>query len=114
MYEHVWNGGELTQRFFGQVSSEEIKQSVVKFQGDSRFDELIDVIFDFTDCEEIVIKEGDAEEIASLDGAASITNPRIRVTVISDKPAILKAAEDYIVSGLSNYPVKICTILPFN
>lgn len=107
MYEHIWNGKELIQRFFGQTSFDEIQHSVMRLEGDSRFDTLRHSIVDFTDCLGLHDQAGTMEEIAAIDGASSRTNSSILISVITDKPEFIRITEEYVDFGLSNYPLQI-------
>jgi len=107
MYEHIWRGHELVQRFYEKTSMEEVRQAVIELQSDPRFDELTDVISDFLGCEIAPVHIEVMEEIAALDGAASLSNIRIRDAVVTDSPQIMRAVEAYIASGLSPYPMQI-------
>lgn len=110
MYEHIWNGKELIQRFYGQTSVEEIKQSVTEVENDPRFAQITDVFDVFLDCEGITIDEDHfektIEEIAEKDFYAWLSNPKVRGAVISDRPEIIRIVDAYIESGISHYPVQ--------
>ncbi len=107
MVEHIWEDRKITHRFFGQTSSLEVKRAIIKHQSDWRFDDLSEVICDFTSCTSVTIYPGDIEEIAAMDGAAAKSNPRIRITVIADNPEITEATQTYINCRLSSYPLKV-------
>lgn len=107
MVEQIWQDKAVTHRFSGQTSTEEIRRAANRVAGDSRFDEIFEIVYDFTACDGVTIRSEVVEEIAALDGAASITNPRIRITVITHHPEIVAAMETYEKSGLSNYPVTL-------
>ena len=107
MYQLIWNGKELTQRYFGKSNIAEVRQSIYELQGDYRFDEVTDSYLDFTDCQEFIIQEGVIDEIAALDSAAAISNPKIRIAVISDNTDVIEAARAYLSTGMSSYPLTI-------
>lgn len=108
MFEHRRLGQELTQRFWGILSAGEVAQSVALFHGSPYFDEITDVVFDFLEVLEFVVEEGIPQELAAFDAAASFTNPKIRIAVVSENSKIVAAVQDYCSSGFSRYPVHIC------
>lgn len=107
MYQLIWNGKELTQRYFGKSSITEVRQSIYELQGDYRFDEVTDSYLDFTDCQEFITQEGVIDEIAALDSAAAISNPKIRIAVITDNTDVIEAARAYLSTGMGGYPLTI-------
>lgn len=108
MFEHRRQGKELTHRFWGILTAGEVAQSVALFHGSPYFDEITDVVFDFIGVLEFVVEEGIPEELAAFDAAASITNPKIRIAVVSQNPKIMAGVRDYCSSEISRYPVHIC------
>ena len=107
MHEHIRIGKELIQRFSGKITSRDIAQSVMKFHGDADFDMTCDVLWDFIEVTEMTRQKDIEEEIAAIDGAASISNSKIRIAVITNDPEIRKAAEYYRACGLSRYPLRL-------
>lgn len=107
MYTHIWNNHETIQKFWGQTSSREVRQSTIELQADPRFDNITDSILDFTDCDAAKVSLDEIEEIAALDGAAASSNARIRVAIITADPAIIDAAQFYRDSRLSQYPIRV-------
>ena len=109
MYEHIWNGNEFTHRFYGTTSSEEVQLSIIRAQGDARFDAITEVIIDCTACESVTVRLDVVEEVAATDFAASKSNPNIRRAVITDNSEIINAVKSYLDSGLSPYPMRVFT-----
>ena len=107
MYEHIWNGKELIERFYGETNGEEFKASSLKVQEDPRYDLITDSIVDFSACDSVSIPPHIIEEVAAIDFAASRSNPRIRGAVISDNPDVILGVQIYTNLGLSPYPVRV-------
>ena len=107
MYEHIWNGKELVQRFTGQVTGDQITESVNAILGDYRFDEIRSLIGDYSQCDGFSIQPQLLEEISATLGAAAITNPQITIAIVTERPEIVAAAWAYLASGLAVYPLRI-------
>jgi hypothetical protein len=46
-------------------------------------------------------------EVAALDKADALSNPRIKVAIIADTPKVLELVNSYVTSGFSHYPLRI-------
>jgi len=106
-YEIIWEPRGVVKRFFGEVTSDDMLKSVADSEGDSRFDELRFVINDFLDITAVSSSHHDVEEIAAIDSIAAVTNPRIKVAIVTTSPVVKEMAEGYINSPLNHYPTKI-------
>ena len=106
-YEIIWEKRGVVKRFLGEVTSQDMLQSVVETEGDARFDDLRFVINDFLDISGVSSSHHVVEEISAIDSIAAITNPRIKVAVVATFPAVIEMAESYINSPLNHYPTKI-------
>ena len=107
MFEHNWNGQELTQKFSGDITSAEIKQSFSQIHADPRFGELQFVILDFLDCTRIDNHEATIAEIAALNAAAALINPSIKLAVITKDLDVLNFVKTYLSCNLNEYIVRI-------
>ena len=106
-YEIVWEPRGVVKRFFGQLTSNDMMLSVAETEGDARFDDLRFVINDFLGVSDVMSSHRDVEEIAAIDSIAAMTNPRIRVAIVTTLPIVVEMAEGYINSPLNKYPTKM-------
>ncbi len=106
-YEIIWEPRGVVKRFFCEVTSQDMLQSVAETEGDSRFDELRFVINDFLEITGLSSSHHDVEEVAAIDSIAAITNPRIKVAIVTTSPVVKEMGEGYINSPLNHYPTKI-------
>jgi hypothetical protein len=106
-YEIIWEPRGTVKRFFGRVTSHDMLQSVVDTESDTRFDDLLYVINDFRDIEELDLADTDIQEIAAIDNAASRTNPRIKIAVVTTHAEIIALTNQYASSPLNAYPIRI-------
>lgn len=106
-YEIIWETRGVVKRFFGDVTSHDMLQSVVETEGAPQFDDLRFVINDFLGITGVSSSLQDVEEVAAIDSIAAITNSRIKVAVVATSSVIIELAESYIRSPLNQYPTKI-------
>jgi len=106
-YEIVWEPRGACKRFFGQVSDAELMRSVVEIEGDHRFDAIRYVVNDFRAVEGFQVTEENVMTISAIDGAASITNPTIKIAIVAVDAAVRAMAELYANSPLNTYPTRI-------
>ena len=106
-YEIIWEPCGVIKRFFGHVTSHDLLQSVLEIEMDARFDELRYCINDFLGITGISSSPQDVEEIAVVDKGASLTNPRIKIAVVTTSPEVISLANEYANSSLNSYPTRI-------
>lgn len=106
MFEHIWEERGLVRRFVGHVSAEELARSTILGQQDLRFDTMRYVINDFRDCTSINAPLEVIEVIAATDSGAAMSNNRIRIATVSDKPDVLAITDMYQKAGYSPYPTR--------
>lgn len=89
-YLHTWESSGIVCRFLGHVTATDVAESLDSIYGDRRFDALRYVLNDFRDCASVDMPRAKLEEIAAKDGAAELTNSKIRIAVVSDHPEVLR------------------------
>lgn len=103
-YEVLWEPRGVVKRFHGHVSREDMLEPVIRIAADMRFDTLRYVINDLLDVRSIDFTAADVTEIAALDMAGSLSNPRIVVAVVATLPAILELVPVYAEPGTHGFP----------
>ena len=93
--ENIWENRGLFRNFTEKITATEILSFNLTIQGDARFDTLRYVINDFTHLSDFVGSENDIEAIAAIDDAASMSNPYIKVAIISTSESFLAWANFY-------------------
>lgn len=106
-YEIFWEPKGVVKRFFGQVTNDDMMQAVVKTEGDRRFDALRYVINDCLAIEKLSLTADEVDNISAVDNAASLTNSRIRIAVVTICPEMTRMALQYANSPLNIYPTRI-------
>lgn len=110
-YEIIWESHGVIKRFIGEVTDLDMMKSVIDTESDSRFDDLRYTINDFLEMTGFSFGLAEIDDIAIIDKGASMTNPRIRIAVVTTSPDIVNFAIHYANSPLNAYPTKIFTSL---
>jgi len=110
-YELSWESKGLVKRFFGDVTDKQFIDAVIESECDARFDGLRHVINDFRDVESFVFTPDDVDYVAAIDNAAAVSNPHIRIAVITSNPEIIALARQYAESPMNVYPTRIFATL---
>jgi len=71
----------------------------MSFYGDPIFDKMHYIIADFLDADQFDITEEQVEEIAALDRAAAMSNPRMKVAIVASEKHIQQLAALYVDSS---------------
>jgi len=106
-YQHTWEQHGLLREFSGHVTSTEIEQAVLESHAAQVFDEYRYVINDFRAARSIELDKEVMDEVAAMDGAAYLSNPRVRVAVVEGPQAVMNAVAAYSASHLSPYPLQV-------
>lgn len=104
-YRLVWEGPVVTRVFSGCLSFDDMVNSMNEVEGHPGFDQVRHSINDFLSVTRVDLTEDQVEELAAIDRAAALTNPRVVVSVVATDPEILKLSKAYTESALAAYPV---------
>lgn len=106
-YQIEWKTRGVLKRFFGHVTDHDMLQSVLDIESDRRFDDLRFIINDFAGITGSSVDLATIEEIAIADHGASLSNPSIRIAVVTTSAEIRLLAEHYANSPLNAYATRI-------
>lgn len=81
--KYEWQEKGLYRKFTDTVNGDEILGDNLKLQGDARFDNIRYVINDFTKVVDFNFTDLDVHKISVTDKVASISNPKIKIALIS-------------------------------
>ncbi len=105
-YEMIWEPKGLYRRFYGRMTDAELMESVVLTHASPHFDEMRYVILDTLGVEEFVATDpAFIAELAAIDSASALTNPHIRVAVVTDSPEFEEYVAAYNSDPLCAYHV---------
>jgi len=105
-YRLTWEENAINVRHEGHVTDSDFAELSQNVQADSRFTELRTVLHDFRECSGVTYSRRVIEMLAATDFAAALTNPDIRIAVVTERDDVLALIKSYIDAGLSKYPVK--------
>ncbi len=94
-YQIEWNADTVIWTYTGRLTGDELLQSNMDIYGDERFDKLRYQIVDLRQVEDYVVEDHHMRKIAHLDRAAALTNPRIRVAVVTRGPEGVRMNDTY-------------------
>ncbi len=106
-YELVWEPHGVVLNFSGQLVPNDPLNATADYEGDSRFDELLYVIADYTQITGCDARPDDIENVWAIDWAAKHSNPKIRKAVVTTSTAVIKMADHYRNNLGAAYPVEI-------
>lgn len=92
---NIWEKKGLYRKFENKINGEEVLTSNLTIQGDSRFDDIRYVINDFTQIIDFEVSSTDINVIAATDNAASISNPNIKIAIVSSHEPLLTWIKHY-------------------
>lgn len=87
-YTIGWEPHGIHSRFSGDVTGKEIIAHSAKLHGDVRFDSVRFIIADFSGTQQLNITLDEVKEIAARDAVAALSNPRVRVAIVSNSETI--------------------------
>jgi len=94
-FENNWEEKGVYKVFSGHVDGRQILDSVIEIEEDKRFDRVRYVINDFLSIKSANATEKEIAVVAAIDRAAALTNPAIRIAIVTDSDEIRKAAHTY-------------------
>ena len=89
-YETTWEKKGIYWKLYGIVTGNDIEQLTIDVFGDSRFDDIRYVILDFLNIDDFDMSDDELESIAAQDLAAAITNPYVKIAVITTHPRVME------------------------
>ena len=87
-YTIGWESHGIHSRFTGDVTGKEIIAHGAKLHGDARFDSVRFIIADFSGTQQLTITLDEVKEIAARDAVAALSNPRVRVAIVSNSETV--------------------------
>ena len=88
MYSTHWEEHGLRWQYSGIIGGKELIKSNMDTFGDSRFDDMYYQIVDLTQVTDFDVSLHEMRQLAALDKAASLSNPHVKIAVITDNESI--------------------------
>ena len=92
-YQFIWNEKGVTAEFKGLVNNSEVREALTNFYGNSQFDEINFLIINLLQVEKLELTDSELLSIGATDAAAAISNPKVKIAVITNNEGILKSTD---------------------
>ena len=109
--EITWEPRGLLVTYQGKITCVELSAVVRRFQSDERYDTIRYILHDCTGCTGASYTQTCLEDLAATDGAAAISNPRVRVAVVATHPEMLAFTRQYLSVGLHRRELRVFSTL---
>lgn len=90
-----WEPRGVTKKYSGTVTALDLVAATEEVERDVRFDTLRFAINDFLDVEQLDVTEAGLKRVAAVDAAAALSNPNVRLAVVTHDPRVRALAELY-------------------
>ena len=97
---------DIYVEFTGLTSDSEIQEFARMGQSDTRYTDLHYVLNDFTGCSGVTFSEAVTLEFAAIDSAARISNPRLRMAVVTERDDVKALVSAYLNTQVSGFALK--------
>lgn len=104
-YTLTWEAQGIVRTFSGHVTTSEFARAQAEMYGDARFESTRYALIDFSAATQLVHTASDVEEITATTHGAYLTNPHLRVAVVTTDAgmkALLARMKD-----ISAYPMHV-------
>lgn len=105
-YRLTWEPFGVYREYFGDVTVAERRASLDAICADPRFDSLQYAITDFLAVRSYEASPVTTAEIAALHIGPLLTNPRMLIAAVTDRPDVLASIEDFKRFGFTSAPYR--------
>jgi hypothetical protein len=98
--------------YSGQTSDQEVARFAREGQADERFMDLRYVLHDFLKCTGATFSTQRTRELSAIDSAAAVSNPRIRIAVVTDREDVLAMVHAYLEAGFPGFELRVFASVP--
>jgi len=94
-YQLIWEERGATAHVEDTVNDTELSEIVSKFHSHEQFDSVRYLLVDFLEVGTFDITTEALEEIGAMDYAAALSNPKVKVAMVSDDDAVRDMLSSY-------------------
>lgn len=105
-YALVWEPNGVTKRYFGRLTIFDLVSATEEAERDARFDTLRFAINDFLAIESLDVTEAGVKRLSAVDAAAALTNPRIKIAVVTRDERIKALTKLYAGPASAPFPTE--------
>lgn len=102
-FEIVWESRGVQVNFSGSVAASELADAFVRVNADERYDEVRYVLVDYRAATAIEATDVQWAELACIDYAAALSNPRIAQAHVADDARIVSVLHHYLAGNDSEH-----------
>jgi hypothetical protein len=106
-YTLTWEPHGVTKRYFGLLTIFDLVSATEDAERDVRFDTLRFAINDFLAVESMDVTEAGVKRLAAVDAAAALSNPRIKIAVVTRDERIKALTKLYGGPATAPYPTEV-------
>jgi hypothetical protein len=106
-YKNSWEQHGVYRKYSGQVTGSDILQAIEEIAADPRYDDIQYVINDFLEIAGSQVTDQEVELIAAMDYAASLSNPNIRLAIVTTDPLMQQLLLQYSAVSPPSFPTEI-------
>ena len=106
-YTLLWETRGVVLRFFGRITINDLLSASNAYEGDSRFDDLIYVIADYSQIDRCDAKPAEIENVWAVDYGAKMTNNKIKKAIVTTNPDIIAMARCYVAAPFPAFTIKV-------
>jgi hypothetical protein len=111
-YQTIWERAGIYVTYSGQTSDEEVARFAQEGQADERFMDLRYVLHDFQKCTGATFSTQRIRELAAIDSAAAVSNPRIKIAVVTDREDLLAMVRAYLEARFPGFELRVFASVP--
>jgi len=104
-YTLTWEPRGILRAFHGRVGAAEFVRAQGEMYGDPRFEDAHYALIDLSAATELVCTPADVEEITASNRGAFLTNPHLRVAVVTTDAQMQSLLER--MAEVSAYPLRV-------
>ena len=94
-FERTWEEKGIYFKPYGVATGKDIEKLTIDIYGDHRFDDIRYAILNFLYIGDFIMSDEELESVAAQDMAAAITNPYIKIAVVTNDPRVEDVANRF-------------------
>jgi hypothetical protein len=94
-YKLTWEDKGALAHFKDAVNDQDLKEIVSRFYGHENFDSINYLLIDFLEVDMFGVASKTLRHIGAMDRAAAMSNPRVKVAMVTDNAAFIDQLSSY-------------------
>jgi len=102
-----WKNRRVCVDYAGKTSDSEVLDVVSKIQGDQRFEDLLEALHDFSECDGCDHSKPTLGHIAAMNLGARLSNDKLRIAVVATHDDVKEMIRSFVDLDRSPYPLEV-------